>query len=236
MITGFPELDELLARVYAYREETHWRLGCPPDTVLVTEHEYRQLLRYEGYGMVRTTRGDYEDMRLFGMTVVLPQHLAWDGQETSWVARQRSMEPLPPLDEIDEGLRCCGVTYPTFAEFMTHQRQHGWDGGRRVAFLRHMSFVKGDVSYEALSFYGTSLDEADGELRQWLARTMPMGSCVVQLHITQRTDGTQVIIDVTCHTAQDASDRVEPQGLFSEKDSSWWCMGSLSKSAWHLIR
>jgi hypothetical protein len=33
-------------------------------------------------------------------------------------------DPLPPLDDLDEGLHCCGVTYGTFAEFMTHRRQH----------------------------------------------------------------------------------------------------------------
>jgi hypothetical protein len=38
-------------------------------------------------------------------------------------------EPLPPLDELDEGLTCvcCGRQPETFGEYITHMREHRWD-------------------------------------------------------------------------------------------------------------
>ena len=34
-------------------------------------------------------------------------------------------DPLPPLDDLDEGLQCCGHRQPTFADYMKHRRLHG---------------------------------------------------------------------------------------------------------------
>ena len=89
-----------------------------------------------------------------------------------------------------------------------------------MSYLSHLRFTKDRVDYEAVSFYGPSLDAADAEMRQWLLRTLPIGSCVVQLHLAHQTDGHQHRIDVTYHAAQDELDRVEPKGLFSEHDFS----------------
>src|SRR5262245_20312326 len=32
--------------------------------------------------------------------------------------------PLSELDDLDEGLICCGRRYPTFKAYMTHRREH----------------------------------------------------------------------------------------------------------------
>jgi hypothetical protein len=39
-------------------------------------------------------------------------------------AHARATDPLPPLDDLDEGLQCCGQRYPTFATFLAHRRGH----------------------------------------------------------------------------------------------------------------
>jgi hypothetical protein len=50
----------------------------------------------------------------------------WEAYRDAWEATVHAMtNPLPPLDDLDEGLMCCGKKHPTFAKYMAHCRRHG---------------------------------------------------------------------------------------------------------------
>jgi hypothetical protein len=63
----------------------------------------------------------------------LPAGTVLDGEYPSWWEAVRigwrlgpaaADDPLPPLDDLDEGLHCCNRHYPTFHAYLTHRRGH----------------------------------------------------------------------------------------------------------------
>jgi hypothetical protein len=134
------DVQALLDRALTYRREVYARTGVPPESFLVTPDELSVLRRQNPYGV-------HELMTIAGMTVSLQARpLEWNrpgGAHLSWhvgvdMAAHDSVsrsviigvdmdihddDPLPPLDDLDEGLQCCARSYPTFATYLTHRRQ-----------------------------------------------------------------------------------------------------------------
>jgi hypothetical protein len=150
-MTGHPEIDAILDRVQRYRDEVYARDGVPPETFLVTEREYALLQTYRAPSWVAVNVDTLSDttprpISLFGMRVVQPERFEWARESTRANPRPSSLtlaelerafapvleqssgthaaDPLPPLDDLDEGLQCCGRRYPTFAAFLAHRRGH----------------------------------------------------------------------------------------------------------------
>jgi hypothetical protein len=89
-----------------------------------------------------------------------------------------------------------------------------------MAFLsygRVVDEVAGTYS-EGLSFVGDSLEAVDTEVRQWLMRVMPMGSCTLSIRVIATMDGTQSRIDLFYRQQQRAEDRIEPRGVLSSDE------------------
>jgi hypothetical protein len=66
---------------------------------------------------------------------------------------------------------------------------------------------------EGVAFVGESLEAVDTEVRQWLMRVMPMGSCTLSIRAIATMDGTQSRIDLFYRQQQRAEDRIEPTGV-----------------------
>jgi hypothetical protein len=150
-MTAHPEIDAILDRAQHYYRETYAQDGTPPETFVVTEREYALLQTYRAPSWVAVNVDTLSDttprpISLFGMRVVQPECGAWYQNSTHGNSRPSNLtlaalerafasvleqslgthaaDPLPPLDDLDEGLQCCGRRYPTFAAYLAHRRGH----------------------------------------------------------------------------------------------------------------
>lgn len=85
-----------------------------------------------------------------------------------------------------------------------------------MSYLSHGRGHDGEVSWEEISFFGDGLDATDAEMRHWLVRNLPLGSCTMHAEVTHVTHGPQHMIRLRYTVWQKAMDRLEPTGIFGD--------------------
>jgi hypothetical protein len=94
-----PDVHALLDRAHRYQREVYARTGAPPEWFLVTEDEYRLLLREPSCGGP-VQHLDPDQMRLCGMRVCRPERMAW-------YHRNSSMEHYRLSDAAHRAMSAC---------------------------------------------------------------------------------------------------------------------------------
>jgi hypothetical protein len=115
-------MNVLLDRAYRLRCASQRATGRVPECFIVSDDEYDVLCRSDDrYGLWRRCWPTSCEVYLMGMRVVrrYPQMRVHDTPLDC-----SHQEPLPPIDDLDEGLTCCDRRYPTFLAYMAHRRAH----------------------------------------------------------------------------------------------------------------